>query len=135
MKQAFLYKNLAPNYQKPSTNEPKRYRKSKDFVLFFNSPTFSQGPSRNETETNRRESVAGVGDEHASLSDSTVTDCDAFYEPGSTHFALRVTGKSEVRLELFFSLPAIALFDVQTVEKQRQSLVVVKVGHCFVMLC
>jgi len=35
--------------------------------------------------TDRRESVAGVGDKHASLADGTVTNGDTLDEPGGTH--------------------------------------------------
>jgi hypothetical protein len=86
VKQAFLYKNPAPNHIEQLKPKQQRTKKDKEkvkilFFFFLKFPTYSQGANRNETETNRRESVASVGDEHASLPYRTVTDCDALYEP------------------------------------------------------
>lgn len=69
-----------------ATNQKDKEKVKILFFFFLKFPTYSQGANRNETETNRRESVASVGDEHASLPYRTVTDCDALYEPWSTHF-------------------------------------------------
>ena len=38
-----------------------------------------------KSSTDRRKSVAGVGDEHASLANGTVTHSDTLDEPGRTH--------------------------------------------------
>jgi len=41
---------------------------------------------RAKKEINRGESVAGVGNQQAGFSDSTVTNGDALYKPRRTHF-------------------------------------------------
>lgn len=40
---------------------------------------------REGNRTNSREGIAGVGYEHASLSDSTISHCNTLDEPGCTH--------------------------------------------------
>ena len=44
---------------------------------------------RRKKEKNRGESVAGVGNQQAGFADSAVSDGDALYEPGGTHFQIK----------------------------------------------
>ena len=41
---------------------------------------------RTASKTHRRESIAGVGNQHAGLADGTIADGDALYESRGAHF-------------------------------------------------
>ena len=50
-------------------------------------PNWRQKLRKEELKTDRRESIAGVGNQHASFADSAVADGDALDESGRTHFS------------------------------------------------
>ena len=41
---------------------------------------------RTASKTHRRESIAGVGNQHAGFADGAIADGDAFYESRGAHF-------------------------------------------------
>jgi len=54
-----------------------------------------RGKRAKKKERNRGESVAGVGNQQAGFADSAVSDGDALYEPGRTHFQIKDLHKQQ----------------------------------------